>query len=176
MKKVVFVGLVVALGIGLGGLALAHYAGYGGYWGHMMGPSYGGYMMGPGYGSGFGGYGPGYGGCWYGTQASQLSPDQAKKLDQLRQKQWEETKGVREELFTKYQQLQSLYAQNNPDQKAIDKLQKETFDLQQRLREKSFAFAQEANRIAPQSGGSYGYGYGRGMYARGPGWGGGCWW
>jgi Spy/CpxP family protein refolding chaperone len=168
MKKIVFVGLVVALGIGLGGLALAHYAGYGGYWGHMMGPGYGGYMMGPG-------YGPGYGGSWYGSQASQLSPEQTKKLDQLGQKQWEETKGLREELFTKYQELQSLYAQPNPDQKAIDKLQKETFDLQQRLREKNFAFAQEADKIAPQSPGFYGYG--RGMYyGRGPGWGGGCGW
>ena len=171
MKKVVFVGLVVALGIGLGGLALAHYAGYGGYGGRMMGYGYGGYMMGPGYGQG---YGPGYGGYGYGTQASQLSPEQTKKLDQLRQKQWEETKGIREELFKKYQELESLYTQPNPDQKAIDKLQKETFDLQQRLREKDFAFDQEANRIAPQPQGPSGYG--RGMYGRGPGWGRGCGW
>jgi hypothetical protein len=51
MKKIV-VGLVVALGIGLGGLALAHYGGHGSYGGHMMGPGYGdgGHMMGPGYG------------------------------------------------------------------------------------------------------------------------------
>jgi Spy/CpxP family protein refolding chaperone len=168
MKKVVFVGLVVALGIGLGGLALAHYAGYGGYGGYMMGPGYGGHMMGQGYGPNYGGYG----GCGYGTQASQLSPEQTKKLDELRQKQWEETKGLREELFKKYQELESLYAQPNPDQKAIDKLQKETFNLEQRLREKDFAFNQEANRIAPQSQGSSGYG--RGMYNSGPGRGSGC--
>jgi Spy/CpxP family protein refolding chaperone len=130
------------------------------------GPGYGGYMMGPG-------YGPGYGG-WYGNQPSQLSPEQTKKLDQLRQKQWEETKGIRDELFKKYQELENLYAQPNPDQKAIDKLQKETFDLQQRLREKDFAFNQEANQIAPRPQGFYGYG--RGMYGRGPGWGGGCRW
>jgi Spy/CpxP family protein refolding chaperone len=170
MKKVVLVGLIVALGIGLGGLALAQFSGYGGQWGRMMGPGYGGPMMGQGYGPNYGGYG----GCGYGTQASQLSPEQAKKLDQLRQKQWEETKGIREELFKKYQELESLYTQSNPDQKAIDKLQKETFDLQQRMREKDFAFNQEANRIAPQSQGSYGYG--RGMYGRGPGWGRGCGW
>ncbi len=168
MKKAVFVGLVVALGIGLGGYALAQ---YGGYWGHMMDYGYGGHMMGPGYGQG---YGPSYGPCWYGTQPSQVSPEQAKKLDQLSQKQWEETKGIREKLFKNYQELESLYAQNNPDQKAIDKLQKEAFDLQQRLREKNFAFAQEANKIAPQSQGSYGYG--RGMYGRGPGRGSGCGW
>jgi Spy/CpxP family protein refolding chaperone len=172
MKKVVLVGLVVALGIGLGGLALAQYAGYGGFGGRMMGPGYGGRMMGPGYGPNYGGYCPGYGEGWYGPQASQLSPDQIKKLDELRQKQWEETKGIREELFKKHQELQGLYAQPKPDQKAVDKLRKEIFDLEQRLREKNFAFDQEANRIAPQSQGSYGYG--RGMYRRGPGWGRGC--
>ena len=161
MKKAVFVGLVVALGIGLGGFALAQYGGYGG---HMMGYGHGGYMMGSGYGQG---YGPGYGNCGYGTQASQVSPEQATKLDQLRQKQWEATKGIREELSKKYQELDSLYAQSNPDQKAIGKLQKETFDLEQRLREKNFAFDQEANRIAPPSQGFYGYGMG--MHGRGPG-------
>jgi Spy/CpxP family protein refolding chaperone len=167
MKKILFIGLVVALAVGLGGFALAQYAGYGGYWAHMMGYGYGGHMRGPGYGPNYGGYGPGYGPCWNGAQASQLSPEQAKKLDELRQKQWEETKGIREELFKKYQELDSLYAQSNPDQKAIDKLQKETFNLEQRLREKDFAFNQEANRIAPPSQGSYGYG--RGMYNSGPG-------
>ena len=164
MKKAVFVGLVVALGIGLGGFALAQYGGYGG---HMGGYGYGGHMMGQGYGPNYGGSGPGYGGCGYGTQASQLSPEQAKKLDQLRQKQWEATKGIREDLSKKYQELESLYAQPTPDQKAIGKLQKETFDLEQRLREKNFAFDQEANRIVPPSQGSYGYGMG--MHSRGPG-------
>jgi hypothetical protein len=67
MKKMLLVGLVVALGLALGGIAYAQY--WGGYGGHMMGPGYGGYMMGPGYGNymmgpGYGGYmmGPGYGG------------------------------------------------------------------------------------------------------------------
>jgi hypothetical protein len=65
MKKMVLVGLVVAVGLGLGGVAYAWWGG--GYGGHMMGPGYGGYgyMMGPGYGN----YtmGPGYGYCWGNT-------------------------------------------------------------------------------------------------------------
>jgi hypothetical protein len=65
MKKMVLVGLVVAVGLGLGGVAYAWWGG--GYGGHMMGPGYGGYgyMMGPGYGN----YtmGPGYGSCWGNT-------------------------------------------------------------------------------------------------------------
>jgi hypothetical protein len=49
MKKMLLVGLVVALGLALGGIAYAQY--WGGYGGHMMGPGYGNYMMGPGYGN-----------------------------------------------------------------------------------------------------------------------------
>jgi hypothetical protein len=67
MKRKTLVGLVVAATIALGGgVVLAQNWGYGGGWGHMMGPWYGGnIMMGPGYG----GYGymsgPGYGNyCW----------------------------------------------------------------------------------------------------------------
>lgn len=160
MKKVVFVGLVVALGIGVGGLALAQFSGHGG---GMMGPGYGGHMMGPGYGPNCSDNSP---------QATQLSPEQQKQLEQLRLKHWEETKGLRIELFSKHQELRGLYLQPTPDQKAIDKLQKETFNLEQRLREKDFAYDKEANRIAPQPQGSYGCGMG--MHSRGPGWGGGC--
>jgi hypothetical protein len=52
MNKKVLIGLVVGLSMVLtGGFAYAHYTGWGGYGGHMMGPGYGGYMMGPGYGN-----------------------------------------------------------------------------------------------------------------------------
>jgi hypothetical protein len=63
MKKMLLVGLVVALGLALGGIAYAQY--WGGYGGHMMGPGNGGYMMGPGYGNYM--MGPGYGNCWGNT-------------------------------------------------------------------------------------------------------------
>ncbi len=63
MKKIILVGLVVALGIGLGGIAYTHDWGY---WGYMMGRGYRGHMMGPGYGNYM--MGPGYGGyCWGNT-------------------------------------------------------------------------------------------------------------
>jgi hypothetical protein len=48
MRKMVLVGLVVAVGLVLGGVAYAQY--WGGYGGYMMGPGYGNYSMGPGYG------------------------------------------------------------------------------------------------------------------------------
>jgi hypothetical protein len=55
MRKMLLLGLIAALGLGLGGVAYAQFWGYGGpmmgpgYRGHMMGPGYGNYMMGPGY-------------------------------------------------------------------------------------------------------------------------------
>jgi hypothetical protein len=83
MRKMVLVGLVVAVGLVLGGVAYAQY--WGGYGGHMTGPGYGHYMMGPGYGGymmgpGYGNYsmGPGYGYCGGNT----AGPDEGKPLTQ----------------------------------------------------------------------------------------------
>ena len=158
MKKVV-IGLVVAVAIGLVALPFA-VAGPGGKGGNVGGP----------------GYGPGSGMC----RASQLTPEQTQKINQLRQKHWEETKGLRLDLFTKRQDLRGLYIQTNPDAKAIEKLQKEVFTLQQKLQEKNFAFRQEMNKIAPGYCGGFGkgYGQGRGRHGNGPGprgGGGSCW-
>jgi len=160
MKKILIVAVVLLTIALIGGIASAHRWGYGGFGGYMMGPGYRGHMM-----------SPGYGGCWGGDQISQLNPEQTKKLDQLRQKYWQETKGIQDKLFSKHQELQGLYAQPNPDQKSIDKIQKEVFDLQQRLREKSFVFSREAEKIAPQK--SSCHGPRRGWHQRGPRCGGG---
>jgi Spy/CpxP family protein refolding chaperone len=149
MKKVV-IGLIVAVAVGLIALPFA-VAGPGGKGGNFGGP----------------GYGQGSGGCRGGAQASQLTPEQTQKIDQLRQKHWEETKGLRADLFAKRQDLRGLYIQTNPDEKAIEKLQKEVFTLQQKLQEKNFAFRQEMNKIAPGYCGGFGKGYGQGGQGRG---------
>jgi zinc resistance-associated protein len=172
MKKLV-IGLVAAVAIGLIALPFA-VAGPGGRGGNLGAPGYGGYMMGPGYGPNYGGYGP---------QTTQLTPEQTQKLDQLRQKYWEETKTLRADLFAKQQELRGLSIQANPDPKAIEKLQKEVFSLQQKLQEKNFAFRQEMDKIAPGYWGGYGQGYGHGRgrhgygygYGPGPQGGGYCW-
>jgi Spy/CpxP family protein refolding chaperone len=170
MKKLV-IGLVVAVAVGLIALPFA-VAGPGGRGGNFGAPGYGGYMMGPGYGPNYGGYGP---------ETTQLTPEQTQKLDQLRQKYWEETKALRADLFAKHQDLRGLYIQTNPDAKAIEKLQKEVFTLQQKLQEKNFAFRQEMNKIAPGYCGGFGQGYGQGRGRHGYGYGpgprgeGSCW-
>jgi Spy/CpxP family protein refolding chaperone len=128
MKKVMF-GLVVAMAIGLVALPFVSLAQQAGKQGSAMGP------------------GAGYGGR--GLQASNLTPEQTQKLQELRQKQWDDTKGLRADIFAKRQELKGLYLKSNPDTKAIEKLQKEIFSLRQKLQEKNFAFCQEKNRIAP---------------------------
>jgi Spy/CpxP family protein refolding chaperone len=160
MKKVL-IGLVVAVAIGLIALPFA-----------LAGPG--------GRGGNYGSYG--YGSCRGGAQASELTPEQTQKLDQLRQKHWEETKGLRADLFAKRQELRGLHIQTTPDVKAIEKLEKEVFTLQQKLQEKNFAFRQEMNKIAPGQCGGFGKGYGQGggrhRYGPGPRGGGGsgsCW-
>jgi len=160
MKKGL-IAVIVALTLGVGGLALAHGPGGSGSCGG--GPGYGGYMMGPGYGR-------------YGSDVpagSNLSPEQAQKLQQLRQKQWQETQELRQQLFSKHEALRGLYTQPNPDREAIQKLEKEIFDLKQQLREKHFAFRQEARTIDPQFRGHRKAGKGR--FQRGSRSQGSCW-
>jgi Spy/CpxP family protein refolding chaperone len=128
MKKVMF-GLVVVVAVGLVALPFVSLAQQAGKQGSAMG-------QGSGYGS-------------RGLQASNLTPEQTQKLQELRQKQWEETKGLREDIFDKRQELRGLYLKSDPDTKAIEKLQEEIFSLRQKLQEKNFSFSQEKNRIAP---------------------------
>jgi Spy/CpxP family protein refolding chaperone len=111
-------------------------------------------MMGPGYGPG---YGPGMGEGRPGERlrapgAANLSEEQQEQLRQLRQKEWEATKDLRQQLFTKHEALRGLRLQAEPDEAALDTLEKEVFDLHQQLRAKRFEYRQEADKIAPDLG------------------------
>jgi hypothetical protein len=139
-------------------------------------------MMGWGQGGG-----PGYG--W----KAPLSEEQANKMNELREKHWEETRQLKRNLFSKRQELWRHYSQEKPDPEVIGKLEKELFDMGSQLREKRFAFRQEARKIAPEAwaggwggpkggrgwrghhmGGGWsgcGTGHGWGGHGRGPGWG-----
>jgi hypothetical protein len=115
------------------------------------------------------GWGGGPGACWRQPYGNYPTSEQAQKLDQLRRKYWEETGSLREELGAKRRQLWGLYGQESPDQEAVDKLNKEVFDLEQKLREKAFTFRKEAREIAPEY--QARYGPDRGWHHMGPGWG-----
>jgi len=116
-----------------------------------------------------GGMGGGFG-CGMGG-AMNLTPDQAGKLFDLRQKFMDDTAGVRKQMMVKHAELAALWKAEKPDEKAIVAKQKELYTLKGQMLEKSVAFHLEARKIAPQlarfgHGRGWGMGPGRGM---GPG-------
>ena len=130
---------------------------------------------------GNGGRGPGYGGA-YNRGNSNLTEDQAKELDALDKKFTDETAGLREKLWTKSGELNTLMNGADPDAVKAKALQSEISDLRSQMAEKRTGYELEARKINPDTryGRGYGRGSGRGMRG-GPGYGGnrggygGCW-
>ena len=120
---------------------------------HMMGDGYGGHMMGNW------GRGPGYGGT-YNRENSNLTEDQAKELDTLDRKFTDETADLRENLWAKSGELNTLMNSTNPDAVKAKALQGEISDLRSQMAEKRTGYELEARKINPDT--SYGSGYGRG--------------
>jgi zinc resistance-associated protein len=141
-KSKVALALLLALALSLG-LAAASWAG----------------PMGMGHGMGIG------------MGAANLTPDQAGKLFDLRQKFMDDTAGLRKQMAVKRAELAPLWRAEDPDQKAIEAKQKEINDLRGQLQQKMVAFKLEARKIAPNADFGRGMGMMGGMGMRG---GGGC--
>jgi Spy/CpxP family protein refolding chaperone len=140
----------------------AHGWGYGG--GHMMGN----WGAGPGY---YGRYNNGY---------TTMSSKQQEQLADLNQKFFNETRPLREKLWSKSTELNALLSETNLDTGKIDKVQKEISDLRAKLDEKAVNHQIEVRKIAPDTWfgnrygygpmmGGYGMGYGMGRYGMGYG-------
>lgn len=129
---------------------------------------------GPGWGRGPGwGAGAGPRACWRQVPAGELSPEQAQRLEQLRQQHFQEMSSLREQAWAKRQELWNLRAQPNPDPEAVSKLERELFDIHSAMREKAFAYRQEVREIDPDLWCGMGFGpmgIGWGMMGAG-GWG-----
>ena len=158
----------------------AHGWGAGG--GHMMG-NWGG---GPGYMMGNWGGGPGnmmgyYGGGpgnynQYDRDYNTLNSKQQEQLADLNRKFYNETKTLRDKLWSKSAELNALLSETNPDSGKISKLQKEISNLQAKLDERAINNEIEARKIAPDTRFGDGYGYGPMMGGYGTGYGpGACW-
>jgi Spy/CpxP family protein refolding chaperone len=137
MKKVAKVSLllVLALGLSLGLTAAA-----------------GAQPMGKGMG-----HGPGH--------MMNLTPEQAGKLFDLKEKFHSDTASVRKQMWIKRAEVGALWKAEKPDQNAINAKQKELNTVRDQLQEKMTAFRIEAKKIDP----NFAMGMGRGM-----GWGQGC--
>jgi zinc resistance-associated protein len=138
------------------------------------------FAWGPGWGwghhmMGYWGSGPGYAGSY-----ENLTSEQRSQLDTLNSKFYDETAGLRNQVWTKNSQLDSILNRPNPDLEKAKALQKEISELRAKLDEKRLSYELEARKIAPQEqlGGAYAGGYGYHMGGFGPGMGygpGACW-
>lgn len=164
MKKLTsIVGITFLSALLIVPVAWAHGWGRGG--GHMMG-NWGG---GPGY---YDQNDRGY---------TTLNREQQQRLADLNRKFYDETRTLRDKLWSKSAELNALLSETAPDAGKVGKVQKEISDLQAKIDEKTVINKIEARKIAPDArfGGGYGYdghmmgGYGMGYgMSYGPG---ACW-
>jgi len=147
-----------------------------------------GWGMGGGHMMGYWGGDPGYYGQ-YNRGDTALNNQDQERLADLDRKFYDETKELRDKLWSKSAELNALLSETNIDSGKVGKVQKEISELQAKLDEKKVHHEIEARKIAPDTrfGGGYGYGhmmggygmgYGRGGYGMGYGMGygpGACW-
>ena len=99
------------------------------------------------------------GGMWGGKCAMNLTPDQAGKFFDLKEKFHNDTADLRKQLMVKHAELAALKKAEKPDQAVIDAKQKELKALWDQMKEKRTAFQAEATKISPD----LAQGFGRGM-------------
>src|SRR4030042_570521 len=125
MKKTIIIGLSLALGLALvATVALA------------WGPGFG-----PGFGRGFGG--PAVGG----PPIPNLTAEQSAQIQALREAFLKETEPLQKDLWTKRTELRNLWLSSNADPAAITAKQKEIFDLQPKLQEKTTNLGLEIRKV-----------------------------
>ena len=151
-------------------------------WAHSWGRG-GGHMM------GYWGGGPGY----YDQNDrgyTTLNSEQQEKLANLDRKFFDETRALRDKLWSKSAELNALLSETAPDTGKVSKVQNEISELRAKIDEKVVNNEIEARKIAPDARfgggygndghmmGGYGMGYGRGGNGMGYGMGygpGACW-
>ncbi|MCG2739982.1 MAG: Spy/CpxP family protein refolding chaperone [Syntrophaceae bacterium] len=101
------------------------------------------------------GRGPGYGPCGRGDFEGQaglnLAPEQTAKFKEMREAQWKEMKPLREQMFTKRDEIRKLWLEPNPDQAKIAAAQKEMRSLRDQIQDKTTAYRLDAlNTLTPE--------------------------
>jgi zinc resistance-associated protein len=102
------------------------------------------------------------GGMGCGPGAMNLSPDQAGKLFDLKEKFRTDTAAARKQMMVKHAELAALWKAEKPDQAAITAKQKELNAVRDQMQEKRTAFMLEARKIAPELAQGRGMGWGMG--------------
>ena len=125
------------------------------------------FAWGPGWDM-IGNWGGGQGYCWqYDKGYSDLNPEQQSKLDQLNQEFSNKTATLRNKIWAKSDELNTVLNAPDPDTEKAKALQREISDLRSQFTEHQLAFEIEKRKIAPDAaasfGSRYGKGYGRNM-------------
>jgi Spy/CpxP family protein refolding chaperone len=133
------------------------------------------------YRGGWGGWSRGPGSCWQDNRAyGNLTESQNAELDRLEQKFSNDTAKLRDEIWTKSEELNTLMNAADPDVKKVRALQKEITGLRAEMDRQRIDFELKARKITPNNGYARGYsrGYGRHMMGYGGGYGHGPnhWW
>ncbi len=92
-----------------------------------------------------------------------LTPEQAGKLFDLKEKFRTDTASLRKSMMLKHLEMRDLWKAQNPDEKAIIAKGKEINGLREQLMEKMVPFRLEARKIDPNFGMGWGHGRGMGM-------------
>src|SRR4030066_1135031 len=100
-------------------------------------------------------------GC--GPGAMNLTPDQAGKFFDLKEKFHNDTAAARKQMMVKHAELAALWKAEKPDQAAITAKQKELNALRDQMQEKRTAFQLETRKISPELAQGFGRGMGGGM-------------
>jgi zinc resistance-associated protein len=95
--------------------------------------------------------------------AMNLTPEQAGKFFDLKEKFRNDNAEARKQMMVKHAELAALWKSATPDEKAIVAKQKELNALRDQMQEKSIAFRLEARKIAPELAQGFGRGMGGGM-------------
>ncbi len=94
-----------------------------------------------------------WGGKFYGRgpAITNLTPEQQQKIIALQQAHLERITPIQEQLFKKKMELRNLWAAQNPDQSKINAVQKEIFDLIDKLRQESVKLRSEILKVLESS-------------------------
>jgi Spy/CpxP family protein refolding chaperone len=123
------------------------------------------FAWGPGWGGGhhmrgYWGSGPGYGRGYYGN----VTPEQRARLDALDRKFYDETRDLRNKIWTKSRELDSVLSSSNLNPDKAKALLKEISNLRAKLDEKKVGYELEARKVVPDRRFGYGHGHGFGHH------------
>lgn len=90
-----------------------------------------------------------WGGRFYGVgpMVPNLTPEQSQKILALQQAHFEKITPIQQELYSKKLELRRLWLEQNPDQARINALQKEIFDLVDKLQQESTKLRTEILKV-----------------------------